>query len=136
MLVLDLWDFPSQGHAGHGGLTAGSTAWQGRLLGLAREHHCWVILLSPPNAQGSLGPLINIRLASIRSASTRLANQRKPPNADLKPNTKAANQQTVQQPSTQASHGQFVLQHEVLKDKSATLGALTTEPRRGPWGLL
>jgi recombination protein RecA len=37
-------------------------AWQGRLLGLAREHACRVIVLSATSdAQGSLGPWVSMR---------------------------------------------------------------------------
>lgn len=38
------------------------TAWQGRLLGLAREHACRVIVLSPNGrSRASLGPLVSLR---------------------------------------------------------------------------
>jgi recombination protein RecA len=41
--------------------TASDVAWQGRLLGLAREHHSWLLLLSDgAQRAGSLGPLISI----------------------------------------------------------------------------
>lgn len=40
----------------------GSAAWQGRLLGLAREHACRVIVLSPnASVRPSLGPLVSLR---------------------------------------------------------------------------
>ncbi|WP_053235402.1 hypothetical protein [Sandaracinus amylolyticus] len=38
------------------------TAWQGRLLGLAREHACRVVVLSPHGrSRASLGPLVSLR---------------------------------------------------------------------------
>ena len=37
-------------------------AWQGRLLGLAREHACRVVVLSPNGrSRASLGPLVSLR---------------------------------------------------------------------------
>jgi recombination protein RecA len=37
-------------------------AWQGRLLGLAREHTCRIVVLSPHGqARASLGPLVSLR---------------------------------------------------------------------------
>lgn len=42
--------------------------WQGRLLGLAREHDCWLLLLSDGGAQPrSLGPLISVCLEPRRT---------------------------------------------------------------------
>jgi recombination protein RecA len=35
-------------------------AWQGRLLGLAREHQSWLLLLSDGRRSGSLGPLVSL----------------------------------------------------------------------------
>lgn len=43
------------------------TAWQGRLLGLAREHDSWLLLLSPPRQEGSLGPLISLCIETERT---------------------------------------------------------------------
>lgn len=49
-------------------------AWQGRLLGLAREHACRVIVLSPnARARASLGPLVSLRFDVRR---TRVADGR------------------------------------------------------------
>lgn len=116
MVVVDLWGVALEGpSAMHSAL---QTAWQGRLLGMAREHTCWVVLLSPP-AQGSipgskggrrvrpmagsLGPLISIRLGAERR---------------------------------RIDSGRFAVIPHVLKDKSGSLGALAEAHRRGPWGLL
>jgi hypothetical protein len=42
-------------------------AWQGRLLGLAREHGCWLLLLSDGTQRaGSLGPLVSVCLQPQR----------------------------------------------------------------------
>jgi recombination protein RecA len=35
-------------------------AWHGRLLGLAREHQSWLLLLSDGRRAGSLGPLVSL----------------------------------------------------------------------------
>lgn len=57
MVVLDLCGTPLQRDA----------VWQGRLLGLAREHDCWLLLLSDGGAQArSLGPLISLCLQPHR----------------------------------------------------------------------
>lgn len=57
MVVLDLCGTPLQR----------DVAWQGRLLGLAREHDCWLLLLSDGAAQTrSLGPLVSLCLQPHR----------------------------------------------------------------------
>jgi hypothetical protein len=90
----------------------GSTAWQGRLLGLARQHEVRVLLLRR-EARESLGPLVGMRVASHVE---RVSNDEDP--SGFCPRT-----------------GQFEIHHEVLKNKSG--GPL--EPAairiRGPWGL-
>jgi hypothetical protein len=90
----------------------GSTAWQGRLLGLARQHEARVLLLRR-EARESLGPLVGMRVAS---RVERVTNVDDP--SGFCPRT-----------------GHFEIRHEVLKNKSG--GPL--EPAairiRGPWGL-
>jgi hypothetical protein len=90
----------------------GGAAWQGRLLGLARQHEARVLLLRR-EARESLGPLVGMRVAS---RVERVTNVDDP--AGFHPRT-----------------GQFEIRHEVLKNKSG--GPL--EPAairiRGPWGL-
>jgi hypothetical protein len=90
----------------------GGAAWQGRLLGLARQHEVRVLLLRR-EARESLGPLVGMRVAS---RVERVTNVDDP--AGFHPRT-----------------GQFEIRHEVLKNKSG--GPL--EPAairiRGPWGL-
>lgn len=90
----------------------GSAAWQGRLLGLARQHETRVLLLRK-DARESLGPLVGMRVAS---RVERVTSQDEP--SGFCPRT-----------------GQFEIRHEVLKNKSG--GPL--EPAairiRGPWGL-
>jgi recombination protein RecA len=84
------------------------TAWQGRLLGLAREHQSYMILLSDSAATsasaagGSLGPLVSLCLVPQRKRVER---------------------------------GCFAVEQRVHKDKSGLLGALAVELRRGPFGL-
>ncbi|MEX1362752.1 MAG: recombinase A [Nannocystaceae bacterium] len=57
MVVLDLGAAKSRG----------STAWQGRLLGLARQHESRVLLLTDkPSVADSLGPLIGLRVEPRR----------------------------------------------------------------------
>lgn len=49
------------------GPIAADVAWQGRLLGLAREHHSWLLLLSDGTQRaGSLGPLVSMCLEPRR----------------------------------------------------------------------
>lgn len=112
MVVIDLWDGPLDAPS------ALQTAWQGRLLGMAREHASHLILLSSgphrnalPGGQihrrnrsttlTSLGPLVSLRLLTTR---------------------------------TRIDVGRFSLTTQALKDKSGSLGALAEEHRRGPWG--
>lgn len=42
------------------------TAWQGRLLALAREHRSRVVLLGAPASHRSLGPLVGVRIEPRR----------------------------------------------------------------------
>ena len=67
-------------------------AWQGRLLGLAREHACRVVVLSPfGRARASLGPLVSLRFDVRRAPLT---------------------------PGDARALGTFALEARVLKDKS------------------
>jgi hypothetical protein len=90
----------------------GGAAWQGRLLGLARQHEARLLLLRR-DARESLGPLVGMRVAS---RVERVTNVDDP--SGFCPRT-----------------GRFEIRHEVLKNKSG--GPL--EPAairiRGPWGL-
>jgi hypothetical protein len=90
----------------------GGAAWQGRLLGLARQHEARVLLLRRESRE-SLGPLVGMRVASRVERVTNLDDP-----AGFHPRT-----------------GHFEIRHEVLKNKSG--GPL--EPAairiRGPWGL-
>ena len=92
----------------------GSTAWQGRLLGLARQHEARVLILRDAGAeQASLGPLVSLRVAS----------RIEPADGGDDP------------PGFIARTGRFAVIHEVLKNKSG--GPLQPAPTltRGPWGL-
>jgi recombination protein RecA len=92
----------------------GSSAWQGRLLGLARQHDARVLILRDVAAeQPSLGPLIGLRV------DTRV----EPSVAQDEP------------PGFVARTGQFRIVHEVVKNKSGGPLLPTPELRRGPWGL-
>ena len=52
---------------GRSSLLNTDTAWQGRLLGLAREHHATVLLMTDkPSSVDSLGPLISLRIEPQR----------------------------------------------------------------------
>jgi hypothetical protein len=46
-------------------------AWQGRLLGLAREHGSWLLLLSDGRRSGSLGPLVSLCIEPQRRRTAR-----------------------------------------------------------------
>lgn len=111
LLVIDFASRPvgqAQGQAE----PTGSAAWQGRLLGLARQHEARVLLLRK-DARESLGPLVGMRVAS---RVERVSHAEDP--SGFSPRT-----------------GQFEIRQEVLKNKSG--GPL--EPAairiRGPWGL-
>ncbi len=93
----------------------GSTAWQGRLLGLARQHEARVVILRErvhKLAPSSLGPLTSLRIASW------LERSRHPDDP----------------PGFRPRTGCFSLRHEVLKNKSG--GPIEPESTRirGPWG--
>ncbi|MCA9701838.1 MAG: hypothetical protein KC431_30230 [Myxococcales bacterium] len=94
----------------------GSTAWQGRLLGLARQHEARLVLLrrSAREQPASLGPLVGLRLASHVARAP------------------APNDPPGFTPRT----GRFELRHEVLKNKSGGPVAPAPAHVRGPWGLL
>ena len=95
----------------------GSTAWQGRLLGLARQHEARVVILRERARAAdphSLGPLTGLRITSRVERSRR----------DDEP------------PSFEPRTGCFTLRHEVLKNKSG--GPVEPSPTqlRGPWGFV
>ena len=76
LVVVDLGSIP------HGS----RTAWQGRLLGLARQHESRVVLLTDkPSHADSLGTLVGLRVEPRR---------------------------------TRGSDGSFLVEHQVLKNKS------------------
>ncbi|NVB41226.1 hypothetical protein G6O69_25530 [Pseudenhygromyxa sp. WMMC2535] len=89
----------------------GSDAWQGRLLGLARQHESRVLILRDASAaHPSLGPLIGLRVAS-----------------HLEP--------AADEPGFVARTRRSWLVHEVLKNKSGGPLSPHRELLRGPWGL-
>lgn len=92
----------------------GSAAWQGRLLGLARQHESRVVILRERvgEIEQSLGPLTGLRIASTIEPSRRADDP----------------------PGFVAKTGCFTLRHEVRKNKSG--GPLEPAPMqiRGPWG--
>jgi recombination protein RecA len=117
MIVLDLC-----------GSALRDTVWQGRLLGLAREHDSWLLLLSdaePPGAQRSHPARSATSLAASR---TPLLAQR-PSLGPLVSLCLEPHRQRVQR-------GMFAVEQHVRKDKSGLLSPLVAERRRGPWGLL
>jgi len=93
----------------------GSNAWQGRLLGLARQHEARLVILRRGVEQTlpSLGPLVSLRIAS---RIERAQDERDPPG--FRPRT-----------------GRFVVHHEVVKNKSGAPVEPTPETIRGPWGV-
>ncbi len=78
-------------------------AWQGRLLGLARQHQSRLIVLTHKHTHASsLGPLVSLRIESRRSRT---------------------------------GAGLFLVEHQVLKNKSGMPMVTSEDVRRGPWGL-
>jgi recombination protein RecA len=64
MVVVDLSELPA-------GAERFGDAWQGRLLGLAREHRSWLLLLSDGQRPGSLGPLVSVCVEPRRRRTER-----------------------------------------------------------------
>ena len=94
----------------HGAPPAGREAWQGRLLGLARQHSSHVVLLTEKSATAdSLGTLIGARVEvhRVRESST----------------------------DTRLGAGTFGLEHVLLKNKSGATMHVQREHRRGLWGM-
>lgn len=89
---------------------SGRQAWQGRLLGLARQHNSHVVLLTEKAASDdSLGTLIGARVEVRRTRES---------SADAR-----------------RGAGAFALEHALLKNKSGATMHVQREPRRGPWGM-
>jgi recombination protein RecA len=94
----------------HGTPPSGREAWQGRLLGLARQHGSHVVLLTEKStASDSLGTLIGARVETrrVRESSR----------------------------SVRRGAGVFSLEHTLLKNKSGATMLIRQETRRGPWGM-
>lgn len=69
LVVVDLGALESAPHGAGKRAATKRTAWQGRLLGLARQHEVRVLLLTDkPSDADSLGPLIGLRVEPRRSA--------------------------------------------------------------------
>jgi hypothetical protein len=89
---------------------SGSEAWQGRLLGLCRQHDARVLLLTEkPTTADSLGALVGLRIEPRRYRETPPHNWR--------------------------GGGLFTLEHAVLKNKSGASLRVAQDRVRGPWGL-
>jgi recombination protein RecA len=89
---------------------SGSEAWQGRLLGLCRQHDTRILLLTEkPTTADSLGPLVTLRLEPHRYREIPPRHWRGGP--------------------------LFTLEHAVLKNKSGVPLSLAQGHTRGPWGL-
>lgn len=93
----------------------GAGAWQGRLLGLVRQHEARLLILRPRGREDrpSLGPLISLRIAAY---AERVSRGEDPPG--FAPKT-----------------GRFVLRHEVLKNKTGAPLEPAPQTLRGPWGV-
>ena len=94
----------------HAAPPSGRQAWQGRLLGLARQHSSHVVLLTEkPATADSLGTLIGARVETrrVRESST----------------------------DSRRGAGSFSLEHNLLKNKSGATLHVQREARRGPWGM-
>jgi recombination protein RecA len=115
MVVLDLLGIPLQS----------DSAWQGRLLGLAREHQSFLLLLS----DGALGVSGSLNDSAPRSGSL---NDSAPRSGSLGPLVSLC----LAPQRKRIERGVFAIEQHVRKDKSGHLGALAAEHRRGPWGLL
>ncbi len=96
---------------------------QSRLLGLAREHDSAVLLLSDSRRQ-------LVRRDARQQA--REDAQQTSPQTSLGPLVGLC----IEPHRQRVSRGVFRIEPRARKDKSGSLCALATEPRRGPWGLL
>jgi recombination protein RecA len=86
-----------------GAPTGPAEAWQGRLLGLCRQHDSRLVLLTDkPAHASSLGALVGLRVQSRRR---------------------------------RAAPGQFVVEHQVLKNKIGTATSPSDDVYCGPAGL-
>ena len=109
LVVLDLCAGTPPGNA---------QAWQGRLLGLARQHHAQVVLLTEKTDNTpSLGPLIGVRIASRRDQ------------APIVEGTGQAATRRGPRPH------KFTVRHTILKNKTGSALDPTTQVYRGPPGL-
>lgn len=94
----------------HAAPPSGRQAWQGRLLGLARQHSSHVVLLTEkPATADSLGTLIGARVETRRVRESSADSRR--------------------------GAGSFSLEHNLLKNKSGATMLVQRESRRGPWGM-
>ena len=119
LVVIDL-----VGNAGEGAGTAGQLQLQAqsRLLGLAREHDSAVLLLSDSRQQ-----LVRHAWQDARQHA-----QQDVQHGSLGPLVGLC----IEPHRQRVSRGVFRIEPRARKDKSGSLCALATEPRRGPWGLL
>lgn len=102
-------------------------AWQGRLLGLARQHHARVaILTEKPTTAASLGPLVGIRVEPQRR---RVSAEEL---ASIEPGRPG---RTCRRSGRGRQPGRFLIEHSVLKNKTGKLIEPAVELHRGPWGL-
>lgn len=100
LVVLDFTD---------GAPPAGRNAWQGRLLGLARQHHTQLLVLTEKPAHAdSLGTLVGVRIEPRRYREPRRGIR---------------------------GVGNFTLEHAVLKNKSGASLRIEQDTHRGPWGM-
>lgn len=82
-------------------------AWQGRLLGLARQHHSLVVFITDATSE-SMSSLVSIRIEPRRMSGDR---------------------------GNGGAAAPFAVQARICKDKTQALGDLPNEPRTGPPGL-
>ena len=109
-------------------------AWQGRLLGLSRQHHAYVLLLTDkPSHAPSLGPLVGIRIEPWREQAT--ASEL----AAIEPLSVGGSPQDLPRIGTRARRGKrpgrFAIGHAILKNKTGQTLEPARDLARGPWGL-
>ncbi len=114
-------------------------AWQGRLLGLARQHHARVVLLTEkPAHTPSLGPLVGVRVEPTRQRAPTADAQQVAVIEGHREGHREGHQPKARArlgPRRGRRPGRFTVQHTVIKNKTGKRIEPTFEVYRGPWGL-
>lgn len=117
------------------GEPSGSTAWQGRLLGQARQHEARVVLIRQPDPREASAPTPGAANGPAPAHEEHHPGSSLGPLVSLRVRSEINREDPTPRPAHPLRTRLSRMDHEVLKNKSGGPVRARSEGLRGPWGL-